>query len=58
MNIQKVVRALHAFYEESLGLAPSSLPLVDEGKVEQADTVQLVKLLELVLGCAVQVGWQ
>ena len=75
MNLQKVIRCLHAFYEERLSLAPSLLPRVDEAKVrppvqpsssrapqprdlcqvEAGDPKHVALVLELLLGCAVQV---
>ena len=52
-NVKKLLRALEVYYKEAL-LQEMDMEFVDASKVAQSDAAEISKLVELVLGCAVQ----
>jgi hypothetical protein len=54
-NIRRLLRALEGYYREVLVQAIDS-DFVDPATVAKADPPEVAKLVELVLGCAVQVS--
>lgn len=52
-NVKKLLRTLEVYYKEAL-LQEMDREFVDASKVAQADVAEISKLVELVLGCAVQ----
>ena len=52
-NVKKLLRFLESYYKEVL-MQDIDMDMVDAAKVAQAQSVEVSKLVELVLGCAVQ----
>lgn len=54
VNIRKIKRALENFYATEVRIGADALDLPDENLVAEGDVHATVRLLELLLGCAVQ----
>ena len=52
-NIKKLLRALESYYKDVL-LQDIDMSFIDPAKVAQADPAEVSKLVEMVLGCAIQ----
>lgn len=54
-NIRRLLRALEGYYREAL-VQGIELDFIDPALVAKADPPEISKLVEMVLGCAVQVS--